>query len=81
VARIFLTGELRTAAGGAAEIDVRAESMRELHSELERRFPELAEKLGGDLAVAIDGEIFPNAQFELLEADSEVHFLPPVKGG
>ena len=81
MARVFLMGELSAAADGAVQVEVPAQSMRELRRELARRFPDLAEKLREEMAVAIDGEIFPDASFESLEPDSEVHFLPPVKGG
>ena len=81
MARVFLTGELRAAAGGVEELDVEADDVRALRRALARRFPELEEKLREDMAVAIDGEIFPDAGYETLEPDSEVHFLPPVKGG
>lgn len=54
--------------------------MRGLLAELERRFPGLGEALR-EAAVAIDGEIVPDALLEPLEPASEVHFLPRVGGG
>ena len=81
MAEVFLSGEMRTAAGGAESMSVDARNVRELISALTRSFPDLERHFAAGLAVAIDGEIFPDGALETLEADSEVHFLPRVRGG
>jgi molybdopterin converting factor small subunit len=77
---IFPSG-LRPLAGGAESVDVEASSVRELIAALERRFPELGGSLRAGMAVAIDGEILQDAYLEPLKSDSEVHFLPAIRGG
>lgn len=81
MARVFLSGELRAAAGGAESLSLDARNVRELIDALTRSHPDLAPHFTAGLAVAIDGEIFPDGTFEALEPDSEVHFLPRVRGG
>jgi molybdopterin converting factor small subunit len=81
VAEVFLTGEMRKLAGGVESLQVAAANVQELIARLDQRFPGLAEQIAAGTAVAIDGEVFPDANFEPLEPDSEVHFLPAVRGG
>jgi molybdopterin converting factor small subunit len=56
-------------------------SVRELIDALDQRFPGLGAVLREDTAIAIDGEIYPDALLERIEPGSEVHFLPRVGGG
>ena len=48
---------------------------------LDARYPGFAEALGSRFAVSIDCDIHGNADYEPLEDDSEVAFLPPIAGG
>lgn len=63
------------------EVELPGETIRALIAGLEAAYPGLAEKLSGQLAVAIDGDIVADPYLEVVGATSEVHFLPPVGGG
>ena len=81
MATVVIPRALRARAGGAERLEVDAPDVRRLLAELDRRFPGLGEALARDAAVAIDGEIHPDPLLEVLEPESEVHFLPRVAGG
>lgn len=78
---------LRKYTGGAERVEVQGHNVRELISNLTRKFPELASHLleGDDLkpsvAVSVDGEIAPSGILEPVSEKSEVHFLPAIGGG
>jgi molybdopterin converting factor small subunit len=65
----------------AERVTLPAANVRSLLRALEDRFPGFAEGLGPRFSVAIDGDIHGNADYEPLEDDSEVTFLPPIAGG
>ena len=81
MARVILASGLRPLAGGAESLEVEAGTVRELIAALESRFPDLGRQLRAGMAVAIDGEILQDAEFEPLQRESEVHFLPAIRGG
>ena len=80
MARVILTGALRDAAAGR-EIEVEASTVRELLQRLEARIPGIARKVEEGLSMAIDGDIVADPLLERLDPDSEIHFLPPIRGG
>ena len=47
---------------------------------LTERFPAIAAQLA-TVSIAVDGEIYHDAEFVALNRDSEIHLLPPVSGG
>jgi len=81
MARVVLSGTLRDLAGGAAEIEVDARDVRALLRALSERYPDLGPHLEQGYAIAIDGEIFQDAWFAPIGADSEVHLVPAIRGG
>jgi|ETNmetMinimDraft_31_1059906.scaffolds.fasta_scaffold68804_2 molybdopterin converting factor small subunit len=81
MARVVLPQALAERAGGQVEHEIPARNVRALLSALDARFPGLAAELEGRMAVAIDGEIHNDPMLEPIEESSEVHFLPPVRGG
>jgi molybdopterin converting factor small subunit len=66
---------------GAQRVTLAADNVLGLLRALEVRFPGFGEALGSRFAVAIDGDIHGHADYEPLEDDSEVTFLPPLAGG
>jgi molybdopterin converting factor small subunit len=66
--------------GGVERIAIEAARVDEMLRALSDRFPELASFLE-QVAIAIDGTVYHHARYEPLNADSEVHLLPPVAGG
>jgi molybdopterin converting factor small subunit len=81
MAQVTLTGNLRQFTGGAARLDIEAANVRQLFARLGEMYPALAPHLEQGLAVAIDGQIYQDALFQAIEADSEVHVLPQIAGG
>jgi molybdopterin converting factor small subunit len=66
---------------GAERVKLAATNVRGLLRALDARFPGFAETLGPRFAVAIDGDIRGNADYDPLTDDTEVTFLPPLSGG
>ena len=81
MARVILTGSLRSLAGDESEIEIDAASVRELLRALEPRLPGIGKQVEDGLSIAIDGEIIQDPLLEPIGPDSEIHFLPPVSGG
>jgi molybdopterin synthase sulfur carrier subunit len=82
VPRVVITGTAaRRFTGGQTEVDVDADTVRRMITELERRFPGLGHQIDEGMAVAINGEIFQDAYQTPLSPDSEVVLIPKIGGG
>ena len=81
MAHVTLTGNLRQLTGGVADLDVEADTVRQLFARLGEKYPALSPHLEQGLAVAIDGQIYQDALFQEIRADSDVHILPQIAGG
>lgn len=81
MARITLIGTLRQFTGGVTEVEIDVRTVHQLFAALGGGFPALAPHLQSGLAVAIDGQIYQDALFQEIGADSEVHILPQIAGG
>ncbi|MGC4085356.1 MAG: molybdopterin-dependent oxidoreductase [Vicinamibacterales bacterium] len=66
--------------GGIAQMTIDAPRVKELLAALVARFPGLELELA-ELAVAIDGEVRPDAAYEPLLPTSEIYFVPKIAGG
>ena len=66
---------------GEDEIEVDAPTVRRLVRLLDERWPGLGEQLTEGMAVAINGEIMPDALYEDIPDGAEVHFIPAIAGG
>lgn len=66
---------------GVERVTLAARDVRGLLRALDARFPGFGEKLGPRFAVAIDGDIRSDADFDPLDETTEVTFLPPLSGG
>ena len=77
----------RDLTGGAETVIVEAETVGEVVTQLEARFPGFAARLSEDgklrsnIAVAINGEITHQGLRQRLPTPSEVHFIPALSGG
>ncbi len=80
MATVHLPSGLTQYTGGVETVDVDAARLPELIAALRDRFPQIAEQLG-EMAVAIDGEIYQDPGYQLLRADSDVHLVPRIAGG
>ncbi|HCJ86455.1 MAG TPA: hypothetical protein DHV80_07835 [Acidimicrobiaceae bacterium] len=81
MAQVHFSAGLRDLTGGLAQVEVEATTVRRLVAALEEMFPGLGDRLSEASSVAINGEIFTDAEFEPVNSDSEVHFLDIFQGG
>ena len=81
MAHVTLIGNLRQYTGGVTELEIEANSIRQLFARLGEQFPELAPHLVDGLAVAIDGQIYQDTLIQPIEPDSSVQVLPQIAGG
>ena len=81
MARVVLSGTLKQFAGGIAEHEVEAGSVRQLLQLLGERHPTLKPHLERGMAVAINGQLYQDAWLETIPPDAEVHILPQIGGG
>ena len=81
MARVVLVGNLAQITGGVAEFQLSATTVQQLFRQLAALHPAIAPHLESGIAVSIDGQIFQDALFEPIGADSEVFLLPQIAGG
>jgi molybdopterin converting factor small subunit len=81
MARVVLVGNLAQMTGGVAEFRLPATSVQHLFRQLGDLHPALEPHLREGVAVAIDGQIYPDALLESIGPDSEVYLLPQIAGG
>lgn len=83
MAQVHFSSAQRRLTGGVAEVEVEAATVRELLAKLEGMFPGIGAHLDATsaTAVAIDGDIIPDAAYEPVPPDAEVHFITPLAGG
>lgn len=80
MAIVHFSSYLAQFTGGLQQLAVDAPRVHELKVSLTRRFPGLAPRLE-TMAVAIDGDIYNDADYQSLRDGSEVHFVPRIVGG
>jgi molybdopterin converting factor small subunit len=78
---VAMGGDLESLTGGRAEFDVAATTVRGLIDELDARYPGAGDYVARRMAIAIDGEIFQDADGAQLSAASEVCLIPKIGGG
>ena len=81
MARVVLVGNLAQLTGGVAELHLSATSVKQLFDQLAALHPDIRPHLEEGIAVAIDGQIYQDALFQPIAADSEVFLLPQIAGG
>ena len=79
MAQVFLPGGIRDRSE-PDPIVIEAPRVHELLQILTARYPELTTLLP-QLAVAVDGEIYTDADYVPLTDTSEVHLVPRIAGG
>jgi|TARA_B100000131_G_C17598584_1_gene402444 molybdopterin synthase sulfur carrier subunit len=78
---VSLTGPLRSAAGEAASIAIKAESIRQLLRKLEEQYPAMKEHLDQGIAVSINGTMYRDDGDVPIPPNAEVVLLPRIQGG
>ena len=79
--QVVINGNLRQFTGGENELELQAETIRQLLRQLGERHPGLKPHLEDGIAVAIDGTIYQDAWLEPIPVGSEVHLMPKIAGG
>ncbi len=74
-------GDVALFTGGASEFEVAATTVGGMIRELEARWPGLGDYVERRMAVAIDGEIFQDANGAAFHEGSEVCLIPKIGGG
>ena len=80
MATVHFSSDLLPYTNNQETIAVDASRIDELKASLGRRFPGLGEQLAL-LAVAIDGEIYHDADYRAVSAATEIFFVPRTAGG
>ncbi len=85
MAQVEIPTRLQAKTNGEARMSIEARNVRALLSELDSRYPGIADELKATTTVAIDGEVIgtslSDAVLERLEDDTEVFFVPAIAGG
>jgi predicted phage tail protein len=81
MARIVLREDFgRQFTGGETHFDLQVATVRQAVRAIDALFPGVGKRLGA-CAVAIDGRIIATPLLEQIKPDSEVYFLPAIRGG
>jgi molybdopterin converting factor small subunit len=80
MAIVYLPSGWAVATGGITELSIDAPRVQELMRSLTERFPAIAPQLA-TVSVAVDGQVYHDAEFVPLTSDSEIYLLPQVSGG
>ena len=78
---VRLGATLRSKAGGRTSFEVEAQNVMQLLRALGERYPELKPILDKGVAVAIDGQLYRDAQLQEVPDGAEVYLMPRVAGG
>jgi molybdopterin synthase sulfur carrier subunit len=87
MATVIVPALLRTFTRGAERVAASGRNLREIISDLERRFPGISAhllddgELKGSVVASIDGEAQTEAIQAPVKEDSEIFFLPAIGGG
>lgn len=85
--RVFVPAQLRSLCGGASQLHVDGQTVREVVENLDRQFPGVAARLCRDdalapgLAVSVGGTMSSRGLATKVSPEAEVHFLPAIGGG
>lgn len=79
--QVSLTGPLRSAAGGAAEIEISASTIRELLTRLIEQYPGMNDHMEQGIAVSVDGTMYRDDWDVEIPEGVEVVLLPRIQGG
>jgi molybdopterin converting factor small subunit len=79
--QVTLSGPLKAAAGGRAQLEIEAATIHQLLSRLEKDYPKLKVLIERGIAVAIDGQIYRDDWLRPIPPGSEVVLLPRMAGG
>ena len=87
MATVFIPPLIRDLTGGQTRVIIAANSVREVITQLEARYPGITGRLCQNgsirpgMAVVVDSEVSTVGLRHRLGDTSEVHFLPAISGG
>ena len=79
--KVFLSGSIKSVAGGREALELEAKTIHQLLQALEREVPALASEIEQGVAVSIDGQIFRDDWFQKIPLGAEIFILPKLAGG
>lgn len=80
MAVVYFPAALTPYTGGRDQLTIDAPRVKELIAVLVARFPGIEPHIR-EMAVAIDGDVRPDAAYETLLPLSEIYFVPKIAGG
>lgn len=78
---VTLWGSLSAATEGKSELNIEADTIRDLFRKLEEQYPATKPFLDRGIAVSIDGVIYRDDWSKSLPETAEVFLLPRLAGG
>ena len=84
---VWIPALLLPLSGGRQKVNIPGKTIRQVIDNLELEYPGMRERLlDGDqlrpsISVVVDGVISQDKLRQMLEDDSEVHFMPAISGG
>ena len=84
---VWIPALLLPLSGGRQKVNIPGKTIRQVIDNLELEYPGMRERLlDGDrlrpsISVVVDGVISQDKLRQILEDDSEVHFMPAISGG
>ena len=81
MALVFIPAMWRDEFGGHRELTAAGATVGQVVESLETLYPVIREKLTSSVSIAVDGEVTPLGLLEHVGPDSEIHFVPAIKGG
>jgi molybdopterin converting factor small subunit len=84
---VWIPALLLPLSGGRQKVNIPGKTIRQVIDNLELAYPGMRERLlDGDrlrpsISVVVDGVISQDKLRQILEDDSEVHFMPAISGG
>ncbi|MDX1739355.1 MAG: MoaD/ThiS family protein [Alphaproteobacteria bacterium] len=79
--KVSLSGIMKAAVEGQAEIEVEAKNIKQLLDILERDYPKMKPYVKKGLAVSINGTIYRDSLYQKIPEDAEVYVIPRLAGG
>ena len=79
--QVSLTGPLRSAPGGAADVEISAGTIRELLVKLTEQYPDMNSHMEQGIAVSVDGTMYRDDWDVEIPDGVEVVLLPRIQGG
>ena len=79
--QVSLWKSLQAAAGGQSEIEIAANTVKQLLDRLVENYPDLKPAIEKGVSVSINGEIHRKAGFQKLPEGAEVFIFPRMAGG